>query len=488
MVECQVSSAPEGSGSTASRVCAYAVLGLFAAVSVASYFVNELYVYLSAYLWFGFVFGMCMQQGRFCFSSAFRDMFAVGVSRMFVGIMIATVFFSLTAALVSTAGMSTFQAAPIGIHGLVAGLIFGVGMVFAGGCASSSLYKTGEGNLTSAIVVVAMGVTQAVFVDAGGWLDRLVPASWHGSAVSKGLPASIAAGSGWYDQYLAGHLWNRPVATFATLLGLRNDTPAGALLGNFLVGVLLPAVVLLAAVYALSGRKGFQKKRKREGKSTGLAGDLAGFWTMLTCSRRTWVVALILGVAAGLHMLVMKGLRMKFGVENAGAILSATGHDFGLSAAGTVHDPGSWAVATHSMQWAGWALNKLGLDNLHNLVFGYTDGIPNPAFNFAGWMSIALIGGAAVAALLNDEFKLKMPTLELGASAVVGGVLMGIGARLALGCNIGAFFTRVANGDPSGWIFGVGMTGGAWIGVKFFTWWTERKMANEAGVATDLQL
>jgi hypothetical protein len=32
------------------------------------------------------------------------------------------------------------------------------------------------------------------------------------------------------------------------------------------------------------------------------------------------------------------------------------------------------------------------------------------------------------------------------------------------------------------------MTGGALVAVKFFNWWTERKMAKEAGLATDLQL
>jgi hypothetical protein len=28
-------------------------------------------------------------------------------------------------------------------------------------------------------------------------------------------------------------------------------------------------------------------------------------------------------------------------------------------------------------------------------------------------------------------------------------------------------------------LFGLGMIGGAYIGVKFFNWWTERKMAKE---------
>jgi hypothetical protein len=57
----------------------------------------------------------------------------------------------------------------------------------------------------------------------------------------------------------------------------------------------------------------------------------------------------------------------------------------------------------------------------------------------------------------------------------------------ALGCNVGAFFVRTANGDISGWSFGLGMIGGAYIGVKFFNWYTERKMAKEmANINFDL--
>lgn len=48
-------------------------------VSIGTYAYNEYYIYLSVYLWFGMVYGMCLQYGRYCFSSAFRDLFAIGV-------------------------------------------------------------------------------------------------------------------------------------------------------------------------------------------------------------------------------------------------------------------------------------------------------------------------------------------------------------------------------------------------------------------------
>ncbi len=462
------------------QIWALAVTGFFVLISVLTYAHNEYYIYLSAYLWFGFIYGMCLQYGRFCFASAFRDLFAVGVPRMVVGIMIATILFGLVSAFVTITGMSTFHAAPTGIHATIAGLIFGVGMVFAGGCASGSLYKTGEGNGVAFLVIVSISVTQAIFVDIGGWANKLVPASWTKSALSKKLPEVINVGDGWVDQYLTGYVWDRSVLKFSGMLGMKDTSVAGAFFGDFFIGIIVPAAFLLLIVYVIWARKSYMRKLN-QGKTGGstLKDEFAGYWSMIMSSKRTAIAGLFLGIACGLQMFVIEGLRIKFGVKNAGALLSRMGHDFGLSINGTVFDPGYWYVTTQEAQWVGWILQKLGWENMDNIFFGVNNGIPNPAINPADWMSIALIGGAAVMALLNNEFKFKKPTMELAVWAIIGGALMGIGSRLGLGCNVGAFFVRVAMGDTSGWLFGLGMIGGAYIGVKFFNWWTERKMAKE---------
>jgi uncharacterized membrane protein YedE/YeeE len=489
MDQCEVSGSPEAAKAARNRLWAFGLIGFFVILSVGSYAQNSMYIYFSAYLWFGFIYGMALQYGRFCFSSAFRDLFAVGVPRMLVGIVIATVLFGISAALLTWTGTTAFHPAPLGIHSVIAGAVFGVGMVFSGGCASSSLYKTGEGNSISFIVLMSISVTQAMFVDVGGWMNNLVPQSWHDSAMAKNLPAAITPGDGWLDQYMAGYVWNQPIVQFSGLLGLENHSFGGAFVGNFLVGVVIPAFLMLAVVYVFWSRKGFRKKWKREKKAEpGLGTDVAGFWNMVSSSKRTAIAGLVLGVAAGVHMFVMNGLRNKFGISNAAEILTATGNDFGLSVQGTVYDPGYWYVTTQEAQWFGWLFNKLGWNNMDNIFFGLNEGVPNPIYNLAGWMSISLIGGSAVMALLNNEFKFKKPTFELATWAIIGGALMGIGARLGLGCNVGAFFVRTANGDASGWLFGLGMTGGAYVGVRFFKWWTERKMAKEIGVAPDLQV
>lgn len=462
------------------KMWAAVVLGLFILVSIGTYIYNEYYIYLSVYLWFGMVYGMCLQYGRFCFSSAFRDLFAIGVPRMLVGIMIATVLFGAVSAFVTAGGASTFHAAPVSAHAIIAGVIFGIGMVIAGGCASSSLYKTGEGNLNALIVILSISVSQALFADVGGWANSLVPDAWAQSALEKGLPASIAVEDGWIDQYLAGYVWNQPALTYAEVLGQENASIAGAFVGNLLVGILIPAALLLAIVYVFYWRKGYRSKKAKDGGNiSGLKGELVGYWSMIVANKRTAIAGLVLGVACALHMLVIQGLRMKFGFRNAGTMLERTGWEFGISAQGTVFDPGYWYVTTQEAQWVGWTLQKLGVNNMDNIYFGYVNGIPNPAINPADWMSLALIGGAAIIALYHNEFKFKKPTWETATWSIIGGLLMGIGARLGLGCNVGAFFVRVANADCSGWLFGIGMAGGAYLGVKFFNWWTERKLAKE---------
>ncbi|MDP1650644.1 MAG: YeeE/YedE family protein [Rubrivivax sp.] len=455
---------------------AASVLGFFLVVCAGSYASDPRYLYFTAYIAFGLIYGMSLQYGRFCMASAIRDLFAVGVPRMAVGIMIAVVLFSLVTAAVSLTGTSSFHPSPIGLYSVVGGAIFGFGMVFTGGCASGSLYKTGEGSVAALLVVAALSFSQAWFVDAGGMLDALVPAAWTASAEAKDMPEQLTVTRGWYDQFLAGHIWDLKTVRVGDALGFSSPV-AAAFIGNALITSILPALVILALIYHRWYRKGYLKQRK-DGAS-GLGVHVAGWWRMVTASRRTAIAGLVLGVAAGLQIWVTQVLQKKFGISNAGELLQGLGHTSGLSLQDTVFDPGYFYVTTQEAQGAGWVLEKLGMNLRDNIFFGLENGLPAPWVNPVLWMSLAVIGGSAVMALLNHEFKLKFPSLEVAVWAICGGIMMGIGARIAMGCNIGAFFATVTNGDPSGWIFAAGMTAGGWVGVKFFNWWIERKMAKE---------
>lgn len=77
------------------QIWAFVVTGLMILISLLYYKANVYYMYLVAYIWFGIAYGMMLQYGRFCFASASRDLFAAGVPRMAVGILIALIFFSV---------------------------------------------------------------------------------------------------------------------------------------------------------------------------------------------------------------------------------------------------------------------------------------------------------------------------------------------------------------------------------------------------------
>ena len=66
---------------------------------------------------------------------------------------------------------------------------------------------------------------------------------------------------------------------------------------------------------------------------------------------------------------------------------------------------------------------------------------------------------------LQDAPSLKIPTRSLVA-AVIGGLLLGYGSRLAYGCNIGAYFSGIASGSLHGWLWLIAAFAGNAVGVR----------------------
>lgn len=447
-----------------------ALISLIILTSAASLSVDTRWVYLLVYAWFGLVYGMFLQYGRFCMASAVRDLFAVGVARMAVGVMIALCLYSIISSLVTVSGFSNFHPHPLGWHVVIGGLIFGFGIIFTGGCASGSLYKTGEGNLGSALVILSISFSQAIFVALDEWSNIFAPAAWTTSALEKGMPAELSVDQGWFDLFTAGYVWDLHGGTLASSMGISNPIVASLLINSLLVTI-LPALVILVLLYMFYYRKGYLHRQKLSQPAFG--DHLTGVWSMITSSRNTAIAGIGLGIFAGLHVWVTGMLREHYGVFNFGEILADMGHTSGLSIQDTVFDPGYWYITTQEAQWGAWVMETMGMDMRNNIFFGLDNGVPNPLINAPGFMSIGIILGASILALLRREFKWKFPNMETAMFALIGGLLMGIGARIAMGCNIGAFFATVSNGDPSGWLFLLGMVGGGYIGVKVFNIWME---------------
>ena len=71
-----------------------------------------------------------------------------------------------------------------------------------------------------------------------------------------------------------------------------------------------------------------------------------------------------------------------------------------------------------------------------------------------------IIGAGLTAALAGAFAKSAWPNARQLQAAALGGVLMGIGARLSLGCNIAVFLAGTASCSMHGWIwFALGLAG-----------------------------
>ena len=81
--------------------------------------------------------------------------------------------------------------------------------------------------------------------------------------------------------------------------------------------------------------------------------------------------------------------------------------------------------------------------------------------------NIGIILGALIASALSGKIR-KVATVnkKLVYAAIIGGFLMGYGARLAFGCNIGALFGGIASGSVHGWIWFLFAFIGSYYGVK----------------------
>jgi len=87
-------------------------------------------------------------------------------------------------------------------------------------------------------------------------------------------------------------------------------------------------------------------------------------------------------------------------------------------------------------------------------------------FDVTSVMNFGIILGAALAASLAGRFAegARVP-LASYAAAILGGLLMGYGARLSFGCNIGALFSGIASGSLHGWLWLVMAFGGSLLGI-----------------------
>jgi uncharacterized protein len=204
------------------------------------------------------------------------------------------------------------------------------------------------------------------------------------------------------------------------------DTGAGYL------GAWLITLAVIGMVVALT--YGVQRRRQvppldRPPAARGVARALRGSWPL-------WVGALLL---AGLNALTLYLSGKAWGITSAFALWGSKLLD---------------AVGVDVRSWDYWQDNAAS----------YEQGVLG---NVTSVMDLGIVLGALVASAAAGAWTLhrRVPG-RLALGAVVGGLMMGYGARIAYGCNIGAYFGGIASFSLHGWLWGVLALVGTFVGLR----------------------
>ncbi|ARP88603.1 YeeE/YedE family protein [Bordetella genomosp. 9] len=137
------------------------------------------------------------------------------------------------------------------------------------------------------------------------------------------------------------------------------------------------------------------------------------------------------------------------------ATLALAGRPWGITSAFALWGAKVWdALGGDVANWAYWAKQSKAL-------------AAPVREDVTSVMDIALMLGALAAASAAGKFApvWKVPARSL-AGAVVGGLLLGFGARMAYGCNIGAYFSGIISGSLHAWLWLPAAFAGSALGVR----------------------
>ncbi len=304
----------------------------------------------------GALFGFSLQRGRFCMNSAFRDII-VGrdfnlVKAVGVALLVETLGFSIMA-MTGVIKMAP-PALMWGAEG-VGGLLFGMGMVLAGGCASGITYRAGEGLVGAFSAIV--GFSLFALTTSAGVLSPVA------NFLKTNTKISAADGS--------------PL-TLGNIFGINANV----------VGLVL-SVVIIAVWVVLALRKRTEEEPGEKPKS---------IWEAIFKKGWSWPAA---GIAVGLVGVL------------AFPLSAATGRNYPLGIT------------------AGW-------NNIWQTLF-----VPGTVMNWGGALIIGIVLGSLVGAAIAGELALRAPAPKVLVQAFIGGSLMGFGATVAGGCNVGHVLSGV---------------------------------------------
>ena len=327
----------------------------------------------------GLLFGFALQRGRFCMNSAFRDVLLMRDFTLLKAVGAALLVEMIGFEIMALTGLIALAPKPLmwGAN-IIGGLLFGAGMVFAGGCASGITYRFGEGMVGAMSAVLGFA-----FAGLMATMGVLKPVVGYLQTTTKVMTSDGKS------------------LTLANIFGLPHYVMA--------FGIAAVTIIIWAA-YALTHKSEDDEFGE---KPRSLAERIF---------KRGWGW-LATGIVIGLIGII------------AFPASAATGRNYPLGIT-----MGHVNIAT-------------------TLVTGKN------TLNWESMLIIGLIMGAALAAWIAGEFKLRAPAPGVLIQTFFGGALMGSGAVISGGCNIGHILSGVPQLSIGSIVGGISIIVGAWITV-----------------------
>ncbi len=129
---------------------------------------------------------------------------------------------------------------------------------------------------------------------------------------------------------------------------------------------------------------------------------------------------------------------------------------------------GAWTVGGGETMMTGLMAQAVLGDDLQRIPFWSIVFKPDAGY-WKIYISLGMLFGAFVGAVLSREFYLRIPRrLSEWVLITIGGLLMGVGIRLAFVCNVSTFFGLTPEMNMGGYLAISGILAGAWVGSLIF--------------------
>ena len=126
------------------------------------------------------------------------------------------------------------------------------------------------------------------------------------------------------------------------------------------------------------------------------------------------------------------------------------------------------SVARTAADGLGWLPERLeGLDSFS----GCATAVKEALLSNNGLFILGLVVASWASALLAGDFQPKRPRVSELLRNLLGGVLLGWGSMLALGCTVGTLLSGIMAGALSGWVFAVFCLVGVLLGLRIRRYW-----------------